>query len=187
MKKFRVKPIKDYGGYLVSENGKIYSFINGDIKELKQVKNQSNGYMQITINNKTFYVHRLVAQAFISNPDNKPQVNHIDENRINNNVSNLEWVTAKENLNYGSHNQKLSNSLKSLNKRGRKNPRARAVVGVNIETGEIISYECISDSHKDGFQRQGICHCCNGKYKYHMGYKWYYAEDYFKNGDDKNE
>lgn len=180
MNKFRVKPIKDFGGYLVSENGKVFTFINGDIKEMKQVKNSKNGYMQVTINNKTVYVHRLVAQNFIPNPYNKPCINHIDENRQNNDVSNIEWCTYKENCNHGTHNEKLSKSIKSLNKIGRKNPRARGVIGINIENGEMLSYECITDAEHDGFKRQSICHCCNGKYKTHKGYKWYYTEEYFQ-------
>lgn len=76
--------------------------VNGKI--LKPFTNK-HGYVRVslTINQKVnkFSVHRLVAQAFIPNPENKPQVNHKDEKRDNNNVDNLEWVTVKENSNYG--------------------------------------------------------------------------------------
>lgn len=78
-------------GATVSDSGIV--MMNG--KELKQYN--VNGYKHVKIAGKLFYVHRLVAIAFIPNPQNKPQVNHKDGNRSNNNVSNLEWVTAKEN------------------------------------------------------------------------------------------
>ena len=63
---------------------------------LKQT-NHSQGYKTVALHRKNFFVHRLVAQTFIPNPHNKPQVNHIDGNRTNNHVSNLEWVTQSEN------------------------------------------------------------------------------------------
>ena len=61
---------------------------------------------------KTFLVHRLVAEAFIPNPENKPQINHKDENGHNNNVQNLEWVDAKYNSNYGTRNKRIGESQK---------------------------------------------------------------------------
>ena len=90
-------PIKGFSNYLVTSHGRILSLKDNvgknRIKELKQIKSKY-GYLKINLykNNKlyTFCVHRLVAKAFIPNPDNKPQVNHIDEDKTNNNVSNLE-------------------------------------------------------------------------------------------------
>lgn len=83
---------KRCGDTLVSDSGEIKR--NG--KYLRQYS--SNGYRQVIIDGKHIMVHRLVASAFIPNPDEKPQVNHKDGNRSNNKVSNLEWVTARENI-----------------------------------------------------------------------------------------
>jgi hypothetical protein len=80
--------------YYVSKTGEIYDMN-------KKIKNQSllNGYKCIKVNSKTYLVHRLVALTYANNPNNCNTVNHIDENKTNNNATNLEWVTQKENCN----------------------------------------------------------------------------------------
>lgn len=96
------KKIPDYEDYAVTTDGNIISYKNNKRKVLYKTIHFKNGYENIKLckNNvtKTFLVHRLVAQAFIPNPDNLPEVNHRDKNRHNNCVSNLEWCTRKQNL-----------------------------------------------------------------------------------------
>ena len=85
----------------------------------KENKKTKTGYLRITLNKngkyKTFAVHRLVAEAFIPNPNNLPCVNHKDENQFNNDFRNLEWCTYKYNSNYGTIKQRLSKSLSGEN------------------------------------------------------------------------
>lgn len=82
-------------GYEVSSFGRIKNTKRGTIRKLNN--NSKKGYYLINLPNKTYAVHRLVAMVFIENLENKSQVNHIDGNKLNNNVNNLEWVTDKEN------------------------------------------------------------------------------------------
>ena len=102
------KDIKGYEGkYQISNLGRVKSLGNLQTKKEKLLKtNIRNGYYTAYLykNNekKSLLCHRLVAEAFIPNPDNLPQVNHKDENKLNNRVDNLEWCTIKYNINYSS-------------------------------------------------------------------------------------
>lgn len=102
-----MKQIKDYTDYYITENGKVYSKKyhhrqnpNCELREMKCTIHKT-GYSVIELFKnkigKSFRVHRLVAECYIPNPDNKPYVNHIDGNKSNNKLINLEWCTAKEN------------------------------------------------------------------------------------------
>ena len=84
------------GGYIVYSDGKIFS-PHG--RQLSKNTKQS-GYIRVYINGKPRLLHRLIAEAFIPNPDNKPEVNHIDGNKHNNDISNLEWCTHHENMSH---------------------------------------------------------------------------------------
>lgn len=111
------KDVKDYEGlYQVSTLGRVKSLPRNTThgKILKSIVDK-DGYLYVNLYNngyrKKMKIHRLVAQAFIPNPQNKPEVNHIDENKQNNMVENLEWLTSKENSNYGTRNGRISKPI----------------------------------------------------------------------------
>lgn len=93
----RWKKVVGHPDYLVSNMGRVWSKKSN--KLMKLVKNK-RGYLQVNLSGKTLYIHRIVAEAFLANPEMKPQVHHIDHNPSNNDVLNLMWVTDAENKKY---------------------------------------------------------------------------------------
>lgn len=91
-----MRKIDDLEHYFIDRSGKVYSDVGSSLRELKATITKK-GYLNIKIKGKTYKVHRLVALAYIPNPQNLPQVNHIDGNKSNNQDSNLEWVNNSEN------------------------------------------------------------------------------------------
>lgn len=138
-----------------------------------------DGYPQLSVvinrKMKCLKVHRLVAEAFIDNPQDLPMVNHKDENPQNNQVDNLEWCDCKYNSNYGTRNQRISNKLTGKCGVGKK-----AVLQIDKYTGAIVgTYSSIDEAVRVcGFStRSHISECCADKPKRHSahGYRWRYA------------
>lgn len=112
----KMKPIAGYEGlYSATEDGQIWSHRSN--KFMKPGKHPS-GYSKVNLTkdgvSHTYYIHRLVAETFIPNPDNLPQINHLDENKENNAVSNLQWCTAAINNNYGTRNARISKKVRCV-------------------------------------------------------------------------
>lgn len=162
------KDIKGYEGlYQVSNYGRVKSLnYNHTGKEgILSPSTDKDGYMHLILykngERETKKVHRLVAEAFMLNIDNLPDINHKDENPSNNHIDNLEWCTKEYNNNYGTHNEKLSKSLKGKYA-GDKNPSARKVIC--ITTGEIFNtMKDAEEKYKVSYH--SISKCCRGKQK----------------------
>ena len=158
------KDIEGYDGlYEVSNTGKVKSLNYRRTGKEKILKPQDNGkgYLYVILYKdgkmKSCRVNRLVAQAFLPNPDNLPEVNHIDQCRTNNNVENLEWCTTHYNVEYS---------------------QAKAVIGINKVSGLITEFPSAYEaSRQTGITRSHICECCNGKANSAGGHYWFYADD----------
>lgn len=133
------RDIKGYEGlYQVSSFGRVRSLdrLDGANRRLtgKILKcgTDKDGYLQVTLckdsTKSTKKIHRLVAQAFVSNSENKPEINHIDEDKANNRVNNLEWSTRKENNNHGTHNERSSRT------------QSIPIISTNLKTGECREF-----------------------------------------------
>lgn len=172
------KDIEGYEGlYQVSNFGRIKSVErkvkNGNgyrIVKSKILKDRTDkgGYKIIDLrkglNKKTHKVHRLVAIAFLPNPDNKPEVNHKQENKKElNSVSNLEWVTSKENMNYGTLNQRKSKRF------------SKKVYQYTLDYKLIKVWNSTKECKQAGFNSSHVADCCRGTLKTHKGYKWSYT------------
>ncbi len=105
------KLIEGHEKYIIFKTGKIYSKYSN--KFLKPSCDNTGGYLRFRLNDKLIYLHRLLAIAFIDNPDNKPLIDHIDRNKLNNNLDNLRWVTSSENCENRGLNK--NNKLKQKN------------------------------------------------------------------------
>lgn len=177
------KPVVGYEGlYEVSNMGKVRSldkrvkagrpdrdtfFVKGRILTLKR---RHLGYwgVQLWKDGKCFQaaIHRLVAQAFVPNPDNLPQVNHKDEDKTNNCADNLEWCTAKYNANYGTRNKRMV-------RRGADSKISIPIAQYTLD-GELVRVYC---SYKEALEQGGyhysnIANYMSGKFKRAYGYHW---------------
>ena len=169
------KDIEGYEGlYQVSNTGLIKSF-----KKWKRAHQpdeyflkpsiSDNGYCQVTLykdkKRNKFLIHRLVASAFIKNPKNYPHINHKDENKLNNNVSNLEWCTVAYNNAYGTA------KLRSIISKSKQ-------VEQYLPSGQFLArYICLSIAAElTGIPKQRIKSCCIGECSSASGYVWKYVD-----------
>lgn len=162
------------GSYQVSNNGLVKSLKGKNERIMKTrrkkiIKKDGSvelSYEELVLSNggvrTSKLVHRLVAQAFIPNTENKPEVNHIDEDKGNNSVENLEWNTHEENSNHGTKN------IRSANK------QSMAVIGVD-ESGNIVEiHSSIRSAERlTGFGHSNISACASGKSAKYKGLEWF--------------
>ena len=174
------------GLYKVSNLGRILSlnYRNTGRAELMTPVEDKDGYLQVGLskngNQKTCKVHRLVAQTFLPNPENKPCINHKiegDEGKTMNFVffnedgsvdeerTTIEWATYEENNNYGTRIERTSKRVLQL-----------------TLTGHLIrEWESTQECGRNGFDQGHVSECCRGERKSHKGFRWMYVDDYKKN------
>lgn len=180
------KDIKGYEGlYQVSNLGrvkslkrKVYAGRNRLRWQYERImsnnKSNGNGYLIVSLNkeskDKNKYIHRLVAEAFIPNPNNYLYVNHKDENRKNNKVDNLEWCTALYNNIY--QNAHIRRGLKNRNNR-----LSKRIYQLDDDNNIIKEYPSISEASRQlNLTMQSLSGCLNGKTKHSGGYKWKFVK-----------
>lgn len=165
------KDISGYEGiYEVSDLGRVRSLVQRNRWKPGILKPQKHRYGYLYVNLckdgkvKGMKVHRLVAQAFIPNPNNLPQVNHKDENPQNNAASNLEWCSARYNINYGTRNGRVAVAL------------SKPVQMFDKQANLLATYPSTMEAERvTGIAHQSIVKCCLGKYKLAGGFIWRYT------------
>lgn len=164
-----LKWVEGYEGlYKVSSEGIVYSFNRYNGKPMALCTN-THGYYEINLcKNKVctkHRIHRIVAQAFVPNPNNLPMVNHIDGDKTNNNADNLEWVSAKDNIIHS-----YENLL---------NTKQKAVEQVDTNSNNVIGLyrSTMEAERKTGVAHNSIVQVCKGKRKSAGGFAWRYANN----------
>lgn len=163
-----MKDIKNYEGiYAITENGEVWSYKS---KKFLKPKTKASGYLEVTLCKegikKSHLVHRLVAEAYIPNPEGLPQVSHIDESRDNNNVNNLCWASAAINCNMPLHLERKSKSQMN-------NATSKKVLCVELDT----IYPSMSEAARQlECSPQAIRHAVIKGTK-SMGYHWRYVNE----------
>ncbi|ATE84065.1 HNH endonuclease [Lactococcus phage LP0304] len=154
--------IEAFENYEVSNLGKVRNIKSGRILKPELIH---NGYLRHCLyeNNKKKYLflHKIIATAFIDNPDEKPCVNHIDENKLNNDLSNLEWCTVRENNVHGTRMKRIAEKL------------SKKVVQLDLNDNVLNEFESMKQAGQEtGTSAGDISSCCNGKRKSAGGFKW---------------
>ena len=175
------------GLYKVSNLGRILSlnYKNTGKPGLMNPVERKDGYLRVGLskNGKTkkCLVHRLIAETFLENPENKPCSNHkiegdegkkinmvifnedgtVDEERTT-----IEWVTYEENNNYATHNERMAKT------------KSKRVLQLSLSGDLIREWPSTRECGRNGFTQQHVVDCCNGKRKSHKGFRWMYADDY---------
>ena len=172
-----IKGFEDF--YQISSRGRIRSkdrIVRANRNATRLMKGKiikpvicKNGYYEIhlKVNGKRTVkmLHRAVAEAFIDNPNDLPEVNHKDENPANNHASNLEWCTSKYNANYGTRNQRMV-----------KDKYLKPVIMIGENGEEIKRFKSLGEATREtGADISSIIRVCKGKQQTCVGYKWKYA------------
>lgn len=164
--------LEGYSGYEIHpETGQIWSYkSNRFIGAFDKDGYLKCGLLDDTGNHKNWSIHRLIWTAVNGPIPNGMEINHLDEDKTNNSISNLSLVTHKENTNWGTRNERIIK-----NRTGKFKPKpVLALKGDKI----FMSFQSTREAEKCGYYSGQICISCKGKHNTHKGYKWQYLEDY---------
>lgn len=163
--------IEGFENYSITDDGRVF---NNKTNRCLKLHPDTKGYIRCSLYKEgkkhTKKVHRLVAQAFIINNENKPEVNHIDGDKTNNVVDNLEWNTTKENCNHA------RKKLNHTNSKGKDNPLSKKIC--SLKNGVVYRvYDSINQAKQYGFNIGNICRCLKEKHRKCNGFQWRYLDE----------
>ena len=154
--------IDGFEKYEVSNLGRVRNAKSGRILKPHLIQ---SGYLKHSLygydKRENLLLHRILATAFIDNPEGKPCVNHIDENKLNNDLSNLEWCTVRENLVHGTRMKRIAEKC------------FKKVIQLDLNGNVLSEFESMTQAEQEtGVFASNISHCCNGRAKSAGGFKW---------------
>lgn len=163
---------RNYTDYEVYEDGRIYSYKR---KKFLKPKTEKSGYQKVSLSDnegkiKNYYIHRVVYESFSGEPiPYDMQINHIDERKDNNMISNLELMSRKENIRWGTG---IERSAKARAKSMINNTKISKAVGAFKGGKLVITFPSTQEAGRNGFDSSNVAACCNGKRKTHKGFQW---------------
>ena len=163
-------------------DGRVWNYRGKNLSPTPNQDGYPSVYLKVQGKGRTLKVHRLVGEAFVDNPHNYNEINHIDEDKTNNHYLNLEWCTRKQNMNHGTAMARAHshpNAIKRLEE------SKRPVVGVHIDTEKEVRFESINEASRNGFPRKQVSSVLNGNDKSCREYVWFYEEEHTSELKDK--
>lgn len=171
----RWKEVEGYPNYMVSDTGQVF---NRTRNYLLKCADDGHGYKAVALcqsgSRKTKLIHRLVCEAFLGPIPEGYEVNHKDEDKGNNRLDNLELLTHKENMRYGTRTQRATQTNRQWRK-GMRKLVGKPVLQYTLDGTLVCRWDSMADAGDHGFDYSSIGKCCRGRRKSHKGYRWTYA------------